>query len=121
MEQQTKQAGNSKQEQVPKDIFVVNDDFGREVFLDRLDHFAKNQLKVAINPSFTLEMIFAEVRQRNFFLMIEYDPNKMSHMIATVMPQMTDLADTIESSDQEDPFEGISSEYVKDMFEYPEK
>lgn len=112
---------NKPQKMTPKEAFVINDDTDFEVFINKIDYFAKKKIPVAVNPyAMDQTTLVSRLQSLNYFATLEYNPNKMTHIILIVLPQMTPLGDIM---GEKGFFDGINvGDDVEDSkFEYPEK
>lgn len=107
-QQRPRQQGNVRVEKKQSPLAVENEAH-YEVYLNKLQHLAMNQIPVMMNPELhPVNKIASDARYMGHFIQIKFNPDTMSHMIINVMPHMDTMMklsdgseDFGEMSDQE--------------------
>lgn len=101
-------SNNNDQPQIPKDVYVVNDETDLGLFMKNIEYFAKTQKPVAVHPNkILLETLSSTIREYDYFATMQYKADMMTHRMVTVLPKLNPMTDFIDDDEKD--------------FEYPEK
>lgn len=118
MNTQTEQNNRPQQTQLMmKEAYVVNDELDFAMMNDNLDYFSNNKIPVMVSPNIMLESIMAEIRSRDYFAQIDYNPMANSHIIVKIFPKMIPVADFFAGRDERFNF---SQQQTEMDMSYPE-